>query len=193
MHATTLKALMGCCQVYRSETRHRPLLTSALLRRNRSAARTAGAAVLLTLLLPAPALAHVSVRPTLLLAGTDTLLRIELPALRPGRNPIALDLSGPGVSQRSSASAGRLGDESRWRVRVRVDAEAGPVAVVLRARYADGQTVAVPQTLTVLPAEASSDSGTPAVLVAGLVAGLLAVGVGALALLNFKKKSRSAW
>jgi hypothetical protein len=184
---------MGCCQVYRSETPHRSLLTGALPGRNRNAAKVVGAALLLALLLPAPALAHVSVRPTLLVAGAETLLRIELPALRPGQNPTALDLSGPGVSQRSSASAGRLGEESRWRVRVRVDSEPGPVPVVLHARYADGQTVAIRQTLTVVPPEASRDSGTSRLLIAGLVAGLLVAVIGALALFNFKKKSRSAW
>ena len=184
---------MGSCRVYRSETRTRLLLTWALPLRNANDTRALAAAVVAALLFPAIAVAHVNVAPTLVVTGKETLLRIELPVLRPGRQPTALDVSGPGVSQLSSAPSGLLGVESRFRVRVRVETEPGPLPLLLLARYDDGQTVRIRQTLTVVPPEAGSDSGAPVLLWAGVVAGLLLATGGALAFLNFKKKSRTAW
>ena len=185
---------MGCCRVYRSETHKGSLLTWALPQGNRIDARALVVAVATALLLPAAASAHVNVRPTLLVAGDDTVLRIELPQLRPTQEPTGLDVSGPGVRQLSSASSGPFGAESRFRVGVRVESEPGPIALLLLVRYRDGQTVRIRQTLTVLPSEAGGDSGAPVLLWAGIAAAvLLAGGGGALAFLNFKKKSRTAW
>jgi hypothetical protein len=195
MRATTLKALMGCCRVYRSETRTRFLLTWALPRRNGNHPSLLLVAVLSALLLPAVALAHVNVRPTLLVAGNETLLRIELPDLRPGRQPTGLDVSGPGVHQLSSEPSGLFGLESRFRVGLKVETEPGPLALLLLVRYADGQTVRIRQTLTVVPPDATRpDHGAPLLLWAGIAAAVLAAGaIGTLAFLNFKKKSRTPW
>jgi hypothetical protein len=193
MRATTLKALMGCCRVYRSETRTRSLLTWASLERNGIRAYLLPVAVLIALFLPVSALAHVNVRPTLLVSGRETLLRVELPDLRVGRPPTGLDVSGPGLRQLSSSAPGFLGQESRFRVRVRVETAPGPLPLLLLVRYGDGQTVRIGQTLTVVPPDAVGDSGTPVLLWVGIGAGVLvAGGVGALAALNFKKKSRAA-
>ena len=147
---------MGCCRVYRSETRTCFLLTWALPQRNGNRASLLLVAVLSALLLPAAALAHVNVRPTLLVAGNETLLRIELPDLRPGRQPTGLDVSGPGVRQLSSEPSGLFGLESRFRVGVKVEAEPGPLPLLLLVRYADGQTVNRWLTTGMLAASASS-------------------------------------
>jgi hypothetical protein len=150
-------------------------------------------AVLSVLALPAAALAHVNVRPTLLVSGQETLLRIELPELRPGQQPTALDVSGPGVRQLGSSRSGFFGEEPRFRVRVRVATVSGPLPLVLLARYGDGQTVRIAQTLTVLPPGVRADSGASPLLWVGIAAAVLLAGTGgALALLNFKKKSRTA-
>ena len=129
--------------------------------------------VVAALALAGAAAAHVSVRPGLLETGRKATLRIELPELRPGLAPSALDVSGPGVRMLESSRAGRLGEESRWRVRVAVETEPGPLALILLARYPDGRSVTVRQTMTVLPARAAATSSRP----------VLAAGVGGLALL----------
>jgi hypothetical protein len=185
---------MGCCRVYRSETQKASLLTWALPRGNGIDARALVVAVATALLLPAAAAAHVNVRPTLLVAGDETVLRIELPQLRPTQEPTGLDVSGPGVRQLASAPSGLLGAESRFRVRVRVETEPGQLPLLLLVRYRDGQTVRIRQTLTVLPPAAGAESGAPVVLLAGIAAAVLLAGGGAaLAFRNFKKKSRTAW
>lgn len=145
-------------------------------------------AFLLALLLTGPAAAHVSVRPALLESGEEAELRIELPGLRPGQGPTALDVSGPGVRQLSSSRSVRLGEETRWHVRVQVNTQPGPLPLVLLARYSDGRAVTVRQTLTVLPATAEQDSGTP---ILALTVGLVALLAGVVSLLHFKKRSRA--
>lgn len=185
---------MGCCPVYRSETHKGSLLTWALPRGNGIDPRAVVVAVAAALLLPAAATAHVDVRPTLLVTGNETVLRVELPQLRPTQEPIGLDVSGPGLRQLSSAPSGAFGAEPRFRVRVRVETDPGPLPLLLLVRYQDGQTVRVRQTLTVVPPDGNADSGAPVLLWAAIAAAvLLAAGGGALALLNFKKKSRTAW
>ena len=146
-------------------------------------------AVLAALALAGPAGAHVSVRPSLLSSDAETTLAIELPGLRPGHQPTSLAVSGPGVQVLSSRRVGRLGEETRWRVRVRVETAPGPLALTLVAGYADGRSVPIQQTLTVIPGTADRDSGAP---VLPLAAGLAALLLGALGLLYFKRKSRLA-
>lgn len=143
----------------------------------------------MALALAAPAAAHVSVLPSLLPSGAETTLEIELPSLRPGRQPTALAVSGQGLEQLSARRVGPSGGETRWRVRVRVDAAPGPLALALAARYADGGSVRVVQTLTVVPAAAEPDSDPP---VGTLAAGLAALVAGTVAFVYFKKKSRAA-
>jgi hypothetical protein len=128
---------------------------------------------------PAAASAHVSVSPGLLEAGDETTLRVELPRLRPGAPPTSLAVSAPGVRQLSAEPAGLVGVESRWRVRVRVDAAPGPLTLRLRAGFADGESVVVRHRVTVVPAR--SDGGTSsAALLAGAAAVVAAVGGAAL-------------
>ena len=143
----------------------------------------------LALAVAAPASAHVSVVPTLLPSGAETTLAIELPSLRPGQQPTALTVSGQGVRELSSRRVGRIGEETRWRVRVLVESSPGPLDLVLVARYADGGSVPVLQTLTVVPRPAEPGSDAPVV---PLVAGLAALLAGTLAFFYFKKKSRAA-
>ncbi len=140
------------------------------------------------LVLASPSLAHVTVSPGLLESGREATLRIELPVLRAGPPPTALDVSGPGLRMLSSSSAGRLGEESRWRVRVAVETEPGPLPLLLTARYPDGRSVSVRQTVTVLPATAAAPSSRP-VLLAG--AGVLAL-LAATAALLLRRRSRAA-
>lgn len=126
-----------------------------------------------TLALAGATLAHVSVSPGLLETGREATLQIELPELRPGPPPTALDVFGPGIRTLESTSVGRLGEESRWRVRVRVLAEPEPLALSLRAGYEDGRSVTVRQTVTVLPASAAAESARP--VLAAAAAGLALV------------------
>ena len=162
----------------------------ALPRPNASAAGALSVAVLAALALAGPVSAHVSVRPSLLPSGVETTLAIELPSLRPGYQPTSLAVSGPGVRELSSRRVGRLGEETRWRVRIRVDTQPGPLALVLDARFADGRSVPILQTLTVVPGTAERDSGGAPV--APVAAGFAALVLGTLALLYFKRKSRPA-
>jgi hypothetical protein len=130
------------------------------------------------------------VLPSLLPSGAETTLAIELPSLRPGQRPTALAVSAPGLQELSSRGIGRSGQESRWRVRVRVEAAPGPLELALVASYADGGSVRIVQTLTVVPAAVEQDSRAPLAL---LAAGFAALVAGSLAFLYFKKKSRAAW
>jgi hypothetical protein len=125
------------------------------------------------LVLAGEAAAHVNVSPGLLETGRESTLRIELPELRPGLQPSALAVSGRGVRVLGSSSTGRLGAESRWRVRVEIEAEPGPLALTLVARYSDGRSVTVRQALTVIPSSEATSSSSP----------VLAAGIGVLALL----------
>ncbi len=108
-------------------------------------------------------------------------LDVELPRLRPGAPPTGLGVSGGGVRQLSAEAAGLAGAESRWRVRVRVGAPPGPLTLLLRADFADGQTVVVRHAVTVVPA-ARSGGGTSTALLVGVAAASLAA-AGGLALL----------
>ena len=131
-------------------------------------------------------LAHVNVRPGLVESGQPATLRIELPELRPGLTPSALDVSGPGLRMLASSSTGRIGEESRWRVRVDVQTEPGPLNLVLSARYPDGRSVVLRQTVTVLPDDSAASSSWP---VLPAVVGVLAV-LGAVAGFAFVRRAR---
>jgi hypothetical protein len=130
----------------------------------------------LALLLTEPAFAHVDVRPRLVELGAATALRIELPRLRAGAPPVRLEVSGDGVTQLAGALNGVARGETRWVVRIRADGEPGVVPVVLRATYADGLSVEVDETLTVVPAENESGFPWPIAIGGVLLAVSLAVG-----------------
>lgn len=157
------------------------------------------AAAVASLVLAGTAVAHVSVTPALLESGRETTLRIELPELRPGLAPSALDVSGTGVRMLASSPTGRIGEESRWRVRVHVESEPGPLELALRVRYADGGSVTVRQGMTVLPKRAEASSSLPTLAVGGAMVALL-VAIASVLLLrrgrrgraDFKNESREA-
>ena len=131
-----------------------------------------GAVVLMLLAAPTAA-AHVDVRPGLLEAGADVELLVELPGLRPGEPPVALDVRGPAVEQIASRADGRVGVDTRWRVRVAVVAPPGASQLRLVASFADGEVVEVSRAVTVVPA-ADADA-VPLPAVAAAAAGLLAL------------------
>ena len=133
--------------------------------------------VLLGLLSAEPATAHVNLQPGLLELGEVTELRVELPRLRPGAPPEALELEGEGLEALSSRLQGTVGAESVWSVRVRAGGEPRTVPVVLRSRYVDGGSVEVDDRLTLVPA---AESSFPWVAV--LAGGALAVGFAVAAL-----------
>lgn len=139
-------------------------------------------AVTVALVAASGAAAHVDVRPGLLESGEEVELRVELPELRPGATPTGLEVLGDGVRQLSSRADGRSGEETRWRVRVLVTAEPGPTQIVLRALFADGRSVDVRRTVTVVPTRDDGD-GAPVVAI-GAAALALAGLVGAAVLLR---------
>ena len=130
-------------------------------------------AVLLPLLVPAVAAAHVDVRPGLLEAGQELELLVELPELRPGDPPTALDVRGPAVEQIASRAAGRNGVETQWRVRVSVVAEPGSSELLLLASFADGEVVEVTRAVTIVPP--AGDDGVPVAAVVAAAVALLAL------------------
>ena len=118
--------------------------------------------------------AHVDVQPRLVEQGEIAQLRVELPQLRADAQPVRLELEAPGIEVLSSRLEAIVGSETRWAVRVRVNARPGRLALVLRPVYADGKTVEVHDALTVVPAaEEASGFPWPAVVVGtGLALGL---------------------
>jgi hypothetical protein len=128
-------------------------------------------AVVACLLLPAAAAAHLVIEPGLLEAGRDVDLQIEVPELRPGEPPTSLTVSGDGVRQVRSSAVGTFGRETRWEVRVHVAAAPGPTELLLTAGFADGSTVEVRRTVTVVPAR-SDDDGLPVAAAAFAALGL---------------------
>ena len=104
-----------------------------------------------------PAYAHLDVRPGIVEAGPAVDLVVELPSLRPGPNPVALEVEGEGLEVLSTRLVKAVGGDTLWSARVRVDSEPGPLPLLLRAVYADGRSVEVGQALVVLPGEESSD------------------------------------
>ena len=148
---------------------------------------------LLTLLATEPALAHVDVRPRLVEQGVATALRVELPQLRAGPAPVRLEVEGAGVAVLASALQGVSGAETVWNVRLRVSAAVPPgeLPLVLRASFADGESVEVDGSIVVVPPTAAAESsGTfPWLAVAAGVTLALALGVAALVL---ARRGRSA-
>ncbi|MBA2331212.1 MAG: hypothetical protein H0V94_00280 [Actinobacteria bacterium] len=120
--------------------------------------------------------AHLDIRPGLLESGREQTLQIELPELRSGGRPVALAVSGAGVRTIASTLVGRRGAESRWRVRVAIRAEPGPIELRLRVRFPDGRSVNLRQAMTVLPAASTGSSSRPALAVG--------IGIGILGLLT---------
>jgi hypothetical protein len=153
----------------------------------RTAYASATLAALTTAVSAQPALAHLDVRPSLVEQGVLTDVRVELPQLRPGPPPRALEVEGDGIDVISADLQGTSGSDTVWNVRLRATADPGVVPLVLRAVYADGQSVEVDQQLTVAPAP--ERSGFPW---AGVVAGtLLAVAFAAVALRVARRNGRA--
>lgn len=140
---------------------------------------------LLALLPTEPALGHVDVRPRLVEQGKEAVLRVELPQLRAGPAPERLEVEGDGIEVLSTRLQGMAGPETVWSVRVRTDAAAGRLLLILRAVYANGASVEVDDTLTVVPP--SETSSFPwIVVVAGVLLAL------ALALVSLRVVRRKA-
>ncbi len=100
-----------------------------------------------------PALGHVDVTPRLVEQGKATQLRIELPQLRAGPPPVRLEVEGDGVAVLGSSLQGMAGAETRWNVRLRVSPAVPPgeLLLILRAVFADGESVEVDGAITVVP------------------------------------------
>lgn len=130
------------------------------------------------------AAAHVDIRPGLVESGSETELRIELPQLRAGGPPRALELEGAGLEVRASRLQATSGPETLWTVRVRVEGPPRSLPIVLRARFADGASVEVDDVLTVVPRTGAS---VPWVGVA--TGGALALGFAVAALVLARRRS----
>jgi hypothetical protein len=149
---------------------------------------TTTVATLFALLAGQPAQAHVEVLPRLLVQGEVTELRIELPQLRAGAPPQRLEVEGQGLEVLASRRQAVVGVETRWTVRVRADTEPGSLPLVLRAVFADGESVVVDDAVTVVPPEAEARSAFP--WVGAAVGAVLAVAFAAGAL---RLARRKAW
>lgn len=136
----------------------------------RAAYASATLATLLASVSVEPARAHLDFQPSLVEQGAVAEIRIELPQLRPGGPPRRLEIEGPGIEVLSVGLQATLGVETAWSVRLRANAEPGVVALVLRAVFADGQSVEVDQQLTVVPADEGSGFPWPAAIAAALLA-----------------------
>jgi hypothetical protein len=115
--------------------------------------------------------------------GEITQLRVELPLLRPGPTPVRIEVEGAGVDVLATRLQGRKGSDTVWIVRMRTNAPPGLVPLILRAVYADGESVDVNETLTVVPAPETS-SFPWAVAVGGTLLALVL----ALALLRLARR-----
>ncbi len=121
-----------------------------------------------------PAHAHVDVRPSLVVQGAFTDVRVELPQLRPGGPPTELEIEGEGIEVSTAELQGTLGSDTFWTVRLRAQGEPGIVPLVLRAVYDDGRSVEIDQQLTVVPAPEGSSFPWPAVAAGALLAAAFA-------------------
>jgi hypothetical protein len=148
-------------------------------------------ATLFALVATESAIAHVDVQPRLVERGRETELRIELPQLRAGPAPVRLEVEAEGVSARASIQLGVVGAETRWSVRVRVApvVPPGDLLLVLRAYFADGESVEVDGGITVVPPAAEPGGTFPWLGVAVGVTVALALGLAAL----FVARRRSGW
>jgi hypothetical protein len=141
-------------------------------------------ATLAAVLSAEPVAAHLNVQPRLIEQETVTELLVELPRLRPGAPPERLEIDAAGLEVLASRLREVVGGETRWDVRARTDAPPGTLALVLRAGFADGETVEVDDTLTVVPRKPSD----PFPWAAAVVGGGLAVGFAAVAVLLTRRK-----
>ena len=128
-------------------------------------------------------------QPRLVEPGEITELRVELPQLRPGAPPERLEVEGPGLEVLSTRLQSVVASETRWIARVRADAdtEPGRLPLVLRAVFADGESVEVEDAVTVVPASTLTGDEFPW---AGAAVGtLFAVALAAAALLFARRKA----
>lgn len=132
-----------------------------------------------------PAWAHVDVQPRVVELGVTTELRVELPRLRAGAPPERLEAEAAGIEIVSSELVGASGPETLWTVRVRASGGPRQEPLVLRAVFADGESVEVDDTLTLVPAEDAASFPWAA----AAVGGLLAVGFAAVALRAARRKA----
>ena len=142
-------------------------------------------ATLLAALSAQPAWAHLSVQPSLLQQGTVTDVRVELPPLRPGGPPSALEVEGEEIEVLAVRDQGAVGSDSVWTVRLRANGPTGNVPIVLRALYSGGGSVEVDAALTVVPGLEGSGFPWPGVIVGAA----LAAGFAVVALLVARRKA----
>jgi len=144
---------------------------------------SATVSTLLALLLTEPSLAHVDVQPRLVEHSTVTELRVELPRLRAGAPPERLEVEAPGVEMLASTALGAAEGETLWSVRIRVSptVPAGNLLLVLRGVFANGESVEVDGSITVVPGAEKTPAGSfPWVAVvagAGLALAIAATGL----------------
>jgi hypothetical protein len=142
----------------------------------RAAYAVATVIVLGALVSAEPATAHVDVRPDLVERGEVVDIQIELPLITPGPDLVRLEIEGDGIDAVSTRKLDIAGPESHWSARVRVDAPEGRAPFVLRAFYADGDSVEFRQAFTVVPGTEEESFPLTAVIVGVGAAVALAAG-----------------
>ena len=119
-------------------------------------------------------------RPGIVRAGRAVELVVELPRLRAGADPVALELEATGLEVLSTRLVDTVAGDTLWNARVRVDSDPGNLPLVLRAVYRDGRSVEVGQALVVLPAEEAGADGLPWLAAVLVLATAIALAVGTL-------------
>ena len=144
---------------------------------------------LLALLPTEPALGHVDVRPRLVEQGKEAVLLIELPQLRAGPPPVTLEVEAEGIEFLASSRRQVVDAETRWSVLLDVSltAPTGELPLVLRALFADGESVEVDGAVVVVPLAVEPLGGFPWLGVAAAVT--LALALGATALLRARRRT----
>lgn len=158
----------------------------------RAAYAAATVSTLLALLPTEPALGHVDVRPRIVEQGKVAVLRIELPQLRPGAPPVELELEGDGVELLAGNRRQVAGAETVWSVRLRIGPSppSGELPLVLRALFADGESVEVDSSVVVVAAQRPRP-GRSFPWLPFVAAVTLALAVAAAVLIRSRR--RSAW
>ena len=179
-------ALTVLCRVYQSQTCGTVSFTPRIRRRNAIYAIGALGAE--------PALGHVDVTPRLVEQGKATQLRVELPQLRAGPRRSGWK-SKATASPSSTAACRRLPARNTLErpSSCQPRCTPGELLLILRAVFADGESVEVDGAVTVVPPAPQGSEASDEFPWLGVAAGVTLALALAVAVLLLARRRRSAW